>query len=69
MTDYFCAHSCRITIPSDADIIKYFDADERAYCAFCTHKKPMDEGGFYCWLFREDKIPMLKEMVEKREGV
>lgn len=43
MTDYICERGCKFTKDyMDAAVIQIYGPDERAYCAFCEFKKPVN---------------------------
>ena len=43
MTDYICERGCKFTKEyMDAAVIQIYGPDERAYCAFCEFKKPVN---------------------------
>lgn len=43
MTEYICEHGCKFTKDyMDAAVIQIYGPDERAYCAFCEFKKPVN---------------------------
>ena len=43
MTDYICERGCKFTKEyMDAAVIQIYGPDERAYCAFCEFKKPIN---------------------------